>query len=131
MGMFRAGYSRASRIERPRRILNDAQDYSLVEANPVWALLCFSEGKRAGPVSQQDLFRVLSSVLNLKSELERKREQPRGFRRAWAEDSRIHFLLNEAVGDDVIGRQQRVNANIHRICPWERRAALFCAPRHD
>lgn len=59
---------------------------------------------------EQELFRNWSSILNVKTDLERQKEQPLRFRRAWIEDSRVRFLLNEPVVDgDLVGQQRRVN----------------------
>jgi superfamily I DNA and/or RNA helicase/serine/threonine protein kinase len=58
---------------------------------------------------EQELFRVWSSVLKLKSDLERQKEHPLRFRRAWIDEHRVRFELREAPSDDIVGQQRRVN----------------------
>jgi superfamily I DNA and/or RNA helicase/serine/threonine protein kinase len=58
---------------------------------------------------EQELFRIWSSVLKVKTDLERQKEQPLKFRRAWIEDNRVRFVLSQPAGDDLLGQQRRVN----------------------
>ncbi|MBZ5664210.1 MAG: protein kinase [Acidobacteriia bacterium] len=64
---------------------------------------------RDAEAKEQELFRVWSSVLKLKSDLERQKEQPLRFRRAWIDEHRVRFVLQQPSPDDIVGQQRRVN----------------------
>lgn len=64
---------------------------------------------REAEAREQELFRVWSSVLKLKTELERRKEHPIRFRQCWVEDNRARFVLNGPPEEDLIGQQRRVN----------------------
>lgn len=64
---------------------------------------------RDAEAKEQELFRVWSSVLKIKSDLERQKEQPLRFRRARIDEHRVRFVLQQAPDDDIVGQQRRVN----------------------
>ena len=68
---------------------------------------------------EQELFRIWSSVLKVKTNLERQKEQPLKFRRAWIENNLVRFVLNQPIVDDLFGQQRRVYAGQNCIVSGE------------
>lgn len=64
---------------------------------------------REAEEKEQELFRVWSSVLKLKTDLERQKEQPIRYRQCSIEDNRARFILTRVPEDDLVGQQRRVN----------------------
>jgi serine/threonine protein kinase len=68
---------------------------------------------------EQELFRIWSSVLKVKTDLERQKEQPLKFRRAWVEGNRVRFVLNQPAGETLLGQQRRVNEHLSCVVSGE------------
>lgn len=59
---------------------------------------------------EQDLFRTWSSVLNVKTEIEKQKEHPLKFIRAWADGNRAKFLLEQPADGDLVGQTRSIKA---------------------